>query len=111
MDDLKPLGRTGLRVPSVGMGTWRMGGDSSPDADPARDRAAAELMATSGSACSLPSGLLVRNSGNQTESKPSLPARAALPAASSTDAKRNTPNFTSRRKLRNIIKVYFIYNM
>ncbi|MFP3234860.1 MAG: aldo/keto reductase [Nitrososphaeria archaeon] len=45
MDDLKPLGRTGLRVPSVGIGTWRVGGDSSPDVDPARDRAAAELIA------------------------------------------------------------------
>ncbi len=29
--DFKELGRTGVKVPAVGMGTWEIGGDSSRD--------------------------------------------------------------------------------
>ncbi len=30
-EDLKEIGRTGIRVPSIGMGTWRIGGDGEPE--------------------------------------------------------------------------------
>lgn len=30
-EDLKEIGRTGIHVPSIGMGTWRIGGDGAPD--------------------------------------------------------------------------------
>ncbi len=29
--DLKEIGRTGIKAPAIGMGTWRVGGDGSPD--------------------------------------------------------------------------------
>ncbi|MGC9117252.1 MAG: aldo/keto reductase, partial [Conexivisphaera sp.] len=40
---MKEIGRTGMRVPPIGIGTWRIGGGSSPDYG--RDREMAELIA------------------------------------------------------------------